>query len=82
MSEDYNDVGKINDISLQVLSKSRRLNFPLTKENYIDGIKKAGFTNIKILDEKLYMELDDSKERKEKRQITSISVKATKGQVD
>lgn len=54
----------------------------LTKENYIDGIKKAGFTNIGILDEKLYMELDDSKERKEKRQITSISVKATKGQVD
>ena len=50
----------------------------LTKENYIDGIKKAGFTNIEILDEKLYMDLDDDKEKKEKRQITSISIKATK----
>jgi arsenite methyltransferase len=54
----------------------------LMKENYIDSIKKAGFTNIEILDEKLYMELDDNKEGKEKRQITSISVKATKGQMD
>ena len=50
----------------------------LTKENYIDSIKKAGFTNIEILDEKLYIEVDDSKENKEKRQITSISIKAAK----
>ena len=52
----------------------------LTKENYIDGIKKAGFTNIEILDEKLYMELDETKdiEGQEKRQITSISIKAVK----
>ncbi len=48
----------------------------LTKENYIDGIKKAGFTNIEILDEKLYMELEDK--NNEKRQITSISIKAVK----
>ena len=52
----------------------------LTKENYIDSIEKAGFTNIEILDEKLYMELgeDKVKENQEKRQITSISVKAVK----
>ena len=52
----------------------------LTKENYIDDIKKAGFTNIEILDEKLYMELDETKdiEDQEKRQITSISIKAVK----
>ncbi|TVP39304.1 arsenite methyltransferase [Candidatus Nitrosocosmicus arcticus] len=52
----------------------------LTKENYIDSIKKAGFTNIEILDEKLYMELDEYKdqENQEKRQITSISIKAVK----
>ena len=52
----------------------------LTKENYIDSIKKAGFTNIEILDEKLYMELDKDKdqENQEKRQITSISIKAVK----
>jgi arsenite methyltransferase len=52
----------------------------LTKENYVDGIKRAGFTNIEILDEKLYMELDETKdiEGQEKRQITSISIKAVK----
>ena len=52
----------------------------LTKENYIDSIAKAGFTNIEILDEKLYMELDKDKdqENQEKRQITSISIKAVK----
>ncbi len=52
----------------------------LTKENYIDGIRKTGFTNIEILDEKLYMELDEDtdKEGQEKRQITSISIRAIK----
>ena len=49
----------------------------LTKENYIDSIKKAGFTNIETLDEKLYMELEEGEEQ-EKRQITSISIKAVK----
>ena len=49
----------------------------LTKENYIDSITKAGFTNIEILDEKLYMELEKQKDQ-EKRQITSISIKAVK----
>ena len=52
----------------------------LTKENYIDSIAKAGFTNIEILNEKLYMELDEDKDKvnQEKRQITSISIKAVK----
>ena len=52
----------------------------LTKENYIDSIKRAGFSNIEILDQKLYMELeeDTNKEDKDKRQINSISVKAVK----
>ncbi|MDQ2684621.1 MAG: arsenite methyltransferase [Thermoproteota archaeon] len=50
----------------------------LTKENYIDSIKKAGFTNIEILDEKLYLEMGEDKEGQEKRQITSISIKAVK----
>ena len=39
----------------------------LTKENYIDSIKKAGFTHIEILDEKLYMELDEDKEGQRKK---------------
>ncbi|HYG00772.1 MAG TPA: arsenite methyltransferase [Candidatus Saccharimonadales bacterium] len=50
----------------------------LTKENYLDSIKKAGFNNIDVLDEKLYMELDEDNEGQEKRQITSISIKAVK----
>ncbi len=33
----------------------------LTKENHIDSIRRAGFTNIKILDEKPYMELEQDK---------------------
>jgi arsenite methyltransferase len=33
---------------------------------------------MKILDEKLYMEVDEGKEDQEKRQITSISIKAVK----
>ncbi len=46
----------------------------LTKENYLDSIKKAGFTNVEILDEKPYIEF----EQNEDRQITSISIKAIK----
>ncbi|MGD9532464.1 MAG: arsenite methyltransferase [Candidatus Nitrosocosmicus sp.] len=54
----------------------------LTKENYIDSIKKAGFTNIEILDEKLYMELEEGKEDQEKRQVSSISIRALKEDKD
>ena len=52
----------------------------LTKENYLNSIRKAGFTNIEILEDKLYMELDEDKEQEnqEKRQINSISIKAVK----
>lgn len=50
----------------------------LTKENYIDSIKKVGFTNIEILEEKLYMELEKGKEDQKKRQITSVSIKSVK----
>ncbi len=49
----------------------------LTKDNYIDSIKKSGFPHVEILDEKLYMELE-ADEGQEKRQITSISIKAVK----
>jgi ubiquinone/menaquinone biosynthesis C-methylase UbiE len=44
----------------------------LTKENYLDAITKAGFNNIRILDERIYME--DSADRK----ITSLVIKAMK----
>jgi hypothetical protein len=43
----------------------------LTKENYIESIRKAGFHNIEILQETPYIERDD-------RKITSIVIKAAK----
>ena len=49
----------------------------LTKENYIDCIRKAGFTNIEILDEKPYMELDKNLGTQQ-RLITSLSIRAVK----
>lgn len=49
----------------------------LTKTNYIDSIKQAGFADVEILSEQPYMELDDDSEGK-KRQISSISVSAIK----
>ena len=52
----------------------------LTKENYIDSIKRAGFTNIDVLDEKPYMELEQGQDT-EKRQITSLSIRAFKQQL-
>jgi arsenite methyltransferase len=47
----------------------------LTKDNYLDSIKKAGFQNIEVLEEKLYMEGDKVDGRK----ITSLVIRAVKG---
>jgi hypothetical protein len=44
----------------------------LTKENYLESIRKAGFQNPKILDEKLYTQEESDGNRK----ISSIIVKA------
>jgi arsenite methyltransferase len=46
----------------------------LTKENYIDSIKKGGFDKVEVLDEKLYKEGDETDNRK----ITSLVIKAAK----
>ena len=43
----------------------------LTKENYIDSIRKAGFQDVKVLNEQLYMD-DDKTGRK----ITSVVIGA------
>jgi len=48
----------------------------LTKENYIESIKKAGFQNPEILEEKLYIQEAD--QANDKRKISSIIVKAVK----
>lgn len=46
----------------------------LTKENYIESIRKAGFNNIMILQETPYIEKDKADSRK----ITSVVIKAVK----
>jgi arsenite methyltransferase len=51
----------------------------LTKENYLESIRKAGFQNPEILEEKLYtQEESDNKVDGGKRRISSIVVKAVK----
>jgi arsenite methyltransferase len=51
----------------------------LTKENYLESIRKAGFKNPEILEEKLYtQEEGDNKIDGDKRKISSIVVKAVK----
>jgi arsenite methyltransferase len=47
----------------------------LTKENYLDSIRKAGFKNIEILEEKPY--IDDQTDNKT-RKISSLIIKAIK----
>lgn len=46
----------------------------LTKDNYLDSIRKAGFSDVEVLDEKAYIEY----EQLDRRKITSIVVKAIK----
>jgi hypothetical protein len=50
----------------------------LTKENYIDSIKKAGFRNPEILEEKLYLQEVDQADSRRRRRISSVVVKAVK----
>jgi arsenite methyltransferase len=47
----------------------------LTKEHYLESIRKAGFFNVEVLEEKLYM---DSGDDIEGRRITSLVIKAVK----
>ena len=47
----------------------------LTKENYINSIMEAGFTNIEVLDEKPYRDIGDNDNG---RKISSLAAKATK----
>jgi arsenite methyltransferase len=47
----------------------------LTKENYVNAIKEAGFTKVEVLDEKPYTEMEGNDGG---RKITSLVVKAIK----
>ncbi len=48
----------------------------LTKENYLNSIREAGFTNVEVLDEKPYIEMGNSGDGS--RKISSLVVKAIK----
>ncbi|CAN5497301.1 arsenite methyltransferase [soil metagenome] len=50
----------------------------LTKENYLESIRKAGFKNPEILEEKLYTQEESDSKVNGKRRISSIVVKAVK----
>jgi arsenite methyltransferase len=47
----------------------------LTKEHYLDSIRKAGFQNVEVLSEQLYM---DDGEQVDGRKISSVVIKAVK----
>jgi len=47
----------------------------LTKEHYLDSIRKAGFSDVEVLEEKLHMDAGDNIEG---RKITSLVIKAVK----
>jgi len=47
----------------------------LTRQNYIKSIKDAGFQNVEVLDEKLYLDEDKTEGRK----ITSLVIRAETG---
>ena len=46
----------------------------LTKQNYLDSIRKAGLSNIEVIEERLYMDGNDAGDRT----ITSLVIKAIK----
>ena len=50
----------------------------LTKENYLESIRKAGFQNPELLEEKLYIQEGSDNKVDGKRRISSIVVKAVK----
>jgi len=51
----------------------------LTKEHYIDSIRQAGFQNVEVLNEQLYMDDEGNQVNgKRKRTITSVVIKAIK----
>jgi arsenite methyltransferase len=50
----------------------------LTKENYLESIRKAGFQNPEIVEEKLYIQEGEEEEKVSNRKISSIVVKAVK----
>lgn len=53
----------------------------LTKEHYLDSIRQAGFQNVEVLSEQLYLDEEGGNQRdgENKTRITSVVIKAVKG---
>ena len=51
----------------------------LTKQNYLDSIRKAGFKNVEVLEERAYIDdqVDDA-DKDKRRKISSLIIKAVK----
>lgn len=70
---------EIDKDSIDVSNWCSCIDGALTKENYLDTIKQAGFVDIEILDEKLYSGVEDENNNdSDARKITSITIKAYK----
>jgi ubiquinone/menaquinone biosynthesis C-methylase UbiE len=55
------------------------VNIALTKENYLQSIKSAGFKNVEVLEEKTYIEEEQGENNNNKdtrRKISSLIIKA------
>jgi hypothetical protein len=51
----------------------------LTKEHYIESIRQAGFQNVEVLSEQLYMDDEGGQvDGKRRRKISSVVIKAVK----
>jgi arsenite methyltransferase len=50
----------------------------LTKENYLDSIRKAGFKNVEVLEEKTYIDEQGNNDKDTRRKISSLLIKAVK----
>ena len=65
---------EISENSINADNWCRCIDGALTKDNYIKSMQDAGFTHVKVLDEKPYMEMESVDERK----ITSLAIKGIK----
>jgi hypothetical protein len=67
------------EIDSSVFSDEKRcscIDGALTKERYLDSIRKAGFQNVEVLSEQTYM--DGGEQYTEGKKISSIIIKAVK----
>lgn len=71
---------EVNFNSIDVERWCRCIDGALTKDNYMKSMREAGFKNIKILDEKSYLEVESQEQNQEdnKSTITSLTIMAIK----